>query len=113
MARETFSFLTNHAQVLLCLRRDPESRMRDVAGLLGITERAVQRIVAELSQSGYLVREKQGRRNRYQVRAGPLLGAVTEFADERPRAASRADLPDSSPRVGGGSPISRHDSFID
>ena len=109
---DTFSFLTNHAQVLLCLRREPGSRMRDVAGRLGITERAVQRIVAELSVAGYLVREKLGRRNRYQVRAAPLLDAVDDLAARAP--AGTAGLPvDRSPRVGGGSPIARHDSFID
>ena len=109
MARETFALLTNHAQVLLCLRRDPEARMRDVAGLLGITERAVQRIVAGLCDSGYLHREKQGRRNRYQVRSGPMLGEVASLAELRPvRVAG-----DGSPRVAGGRPIARNDSFID
>ncbi len=105
------SFLTNHAQVLLCLRRDPEARMRDVARLLDITERAVQRIVAELAGSGYLVREKRGRRNRYQVRTVPQLDAVSDFAGEPPQKSCR--VPDTSPRLGGGRPISRQDSFID
>ena len=107
---DTNLFLTNHAQVLLCLRREPDARMRDVAGRIGITERAVQRIVAELEAAGYLAREKQGRRNRYQVHAGPLLGDVTALA-ELPRQSPREA--DPSPRVAGGSPISRHDSFID
>ncbi len=106
MASETFCFLTNHAQVLLCLRREPDARMRDVAVRIGITERAVQRIVAELAEAGYLVREKQGRRNRYQVRAGPLLGEVNDLAvGQSPGALGVL--------AGGGSPISRHDSFID
>ena len=99
----TFGLLTNHAHVLLCLRSDPEARMRDVAERLRITERAVQRIVAELAQEGYLVREKHGRRNRYQVRSAPLAEV-----DSLARL-----VPDSSPRVIRGSPISRHDSFID
>ena len=60
-----WTFLTNHAHVLLALTRDPEARLRDVAGLVGITERAAQRIVAELEAGGYLTRTRDGRRNRY------------------------------------------------
>lgn len=63
-----WTFLTNHAHVLLCIVREPEVRMRDVAQLVGITERAVQRIVADLEQAGYLARTRHGRRNRYDVR---------------------------------------------
>ena len=63
----TWTFLTNHSHVLLCLVQDPESRMRDVAERVGITERAVQRIVAELEAAGYLTRSREGRRNRYEV----------------------------------------------
>ena len=62
-----WTFLTNHAHVLIYLARTPDARLRDVADLVGITERAVQRIVADLEQEGYLVREKLGRRNRYFV----------------------------------------------
>jgi DNA-binding IclR family transcriptional regulator len=62
-----WTFLTNHAHVLICLTRDPDARLRDVAGLVGITERAVQRIVAELEAEGYLERMRVGRRNRYTV----------------------------------------------
>jgi predicted transcriptional regulator len=64
---KTWTFLTNHAQVLLCLAADPDLRIREVAEQVGITERATQRIVAELIQSGYLKAEKIGRRNRYAV----------------------------------------------
>ena len=60
-----WTFLTNHAHVMVCLRRDPTSRMRDVADAVGITERAAQRIVSELEEAGYLEREREGRRNRY------------------------------------------------
>ena len=60
-----WTFLTNHAHVMVCLRRDPTSRMRDVADAVGITERAAQRIVSELEEAGYLAREREGRRNRY------------------------------------------------
>ena len=63
-----WTFLTNHAHVLLCIAREPETRMRDVAQLVGITERAVQRIVADLEEAGYIERIRHGRRNRYEVR---------------------------------------------
>lgn len=62
-----WTFLTNHAHVLLCIARDPEARMRDVADAVGITERAVQRIVADLEEAGYVRRVREGRRNRYVV----------------------------------------------
>lgn len=64
-----WTFLTNHAHVLLCIAKEPEARMRDVASFVGITERAVQRIVADLEEAGYLIRIRQGRRNQYEVRA--------------------------------------------
>src|SRR5690349_3872620 len=63
----SWTFLTNHAHVLLCLAREPELRLRDVAGRVGITERAVQRIVADLEEGRYLTRERTGRRNRYEI----------------------------------------------
>jgi DNA-binding MarR family transcriptional regulator len=63
-----WTFLTNHAHVLLCLTEEPQPPLRDVARLVGITERSVQRIVADLEEGGYLVREREGRRNRYEVR---------------------------------------------
>ena len=63
-----WTFLTNHAHVLLCIAKEPEARMRDVATLVGITERAVQRIVADLEEAGYVARIRHGRRNRYEVR---------------------------------------------
>jgi DNA-binding transcriptional ArsR family regulator len=62
-----WTFLTNHAHVLLCIARDPGARLRDVAAAVGITERAAQRIVAELEEGGYLTRTRDGRRNRYEV----------------------------------------------
>lgn len=62
-----WTFLTNHAHVLFCIAQDPEIRLRDVAIRVGITERAVQRIVTDLEAAGYLVVSKEGRRNRYQV----------------------------------------------
>jgi len=62
-----WTFLTNHASVLLCLAADPNQRLRDVAAAVGITERAVQRIVADLEEAGYLTRTRVGRRNRYEL----------------------------------------------
>jgi predicted transcriptional regulator len=65
--RKTWTFLTNHAQVLLCLAEDPDIRLRDVAERVGITERASQRIVSELVSAGYVRTSRIGRRNRYTV----------------------------------------------
>jgi len=62
-----WTFLTNHAHVLLALARDPQCRLRDVADLVGITERSVQAIVADLEAAGYLTRIRVGRRNVYQL----------------------------------------------
>jgi len=63
----TWRFLSNHTQVLLCLRQDPDARYRDLAQSIGITERTAQGIVADLIDTGYLSRERIGRRNRYTV----------------------------------------------
>jgi predicted transcriptional regulator len=63
-----FSFLSNHGLVLLCIAHDPSARMRDIAAAVDITERAAQRIVAELIEFGYVTRMREGRRNRYTVR---------------------------------------------
>jgi predicted transcriptional regulator len=63
----SWTFLSNHTQVLLCIAAEPEVRMRDIAIRVGITERAVQRIVAELEADGYLTIIREGRRNRYTV----------------------------------------------
>lgn len=64
-----WTFLTNHAHVMLCVAQDPGVRHRDVAERVGITERAAQRIVADLVEAGYLNRIKEGRRNRYELNA--------------------------------------------
>ena len=64
---KTWRFLSNHTQVLLCIHRDPNARLRDIAQSVGITERAAQRIVAELVESGYVDSERVGRRNHYRV----------------------------------------------
>ncbi len=62
-----WAFMSNHAHVLVCLIRDPSCRLRDVADMVGITERAVSRIVHELKESGVLMVEREGRRNTYRV----------------------------------------------
>lgn len=65
----SWTFLTNHARVLLCISRDPGIRLRDIAARLGITERSAYGIVIDLTEAGYIVKEKAGRRNRYQIQA--------------------------------------------
>lgn len=72
-----FTFLSNHSHVLLLLAAEPDLRLRDLAERVGITERAVQKIVADLEQAGVLTREKDGRRNHYLVhRDQPLRHPV-------------------------------------
>jgi hypothetical protein len=66
---ESWSFLTNHARVLLCIARDPGVRLRDAAASLGITERSAHAIVTDLTAAGYVVKHKHGRRNHYQIQA--------------------------------------------
>jgi DNA-binding MarR family transcriptional regulator len=85
-----WKFLTNHGLALLCIASDPGIRLRDIADQLGITERAAHRIVSGLVESGYVSRERVGRRNSYEVRGdlairtlardvqlGDLLAVVT------------------------------------
>ncbi len=73
----SWTFLTNHSHVLICLARDPETRIRDLADAVGITERAVQRILAELELGGAITKVKEGRRNHYAVNTGlPLRHPV-------------------------------------
>jgi predicted transcriptional regulator len=64
-----WTFLTNHARVLLCIARDPGVRLLDIAQRVGITERSAYAIVQDLADAGYIVKEKAGRRNRYHIRA--------------------------------------------
>ncbi|MGN9841016.1 helix-turn-helix transcriptional regulator [Nonomuraea sp. H19] len=78
----SWTFLTHHARVLLEIARDPEARLRDIAARIGITERAVQGIVSDLHETGYLTREREGRRNHYSLNL-----------DQRFRYPTEADLP--------------------
>lgn len=64
-----WSFLTNHARVLVCIAHDPGVRLRDIATTLGITERSAYSIVTDLTGGGYVVKERDGRRNRYQIQS--------------------------------------------
>ncbi|MEZ4235769.1 MAG: winged helix-turn-helix domain-containing protein [Myxococcota bacterium] len=87
----TWTFLSNHAHVVILLGNDPALRMRDLAERIGVTERAIQRIVHELAEAGYLEVHKEGRRNRYEVRrdrtlrhpieAGVRVGALIDLVD--------------------------------
>ena len=75
----SWSFLTNHARVLLCIAHDPGVRLRDIAAGLGITERSAYGIVTDLTAAGYVVKQKDGRRNRYQIQAHlPLPEPATQ-----------------------------------
>src|ERR1700745_4500252 len=75
----SWSFLTNRARVLLCIARDPGMRLRDLAASLGITERSAHGIVTDLAEAGYVLKQKDGRRNRYQIQAHlPLPEAASQ-----------------------------------
>jgi len=95
-----WSFLTNHARTLVCIAHDPGVRLRDIATTLGITERSAFGIVTELTAAGYVVKDKDGRRNRYRIQAhlplpetvgqertiGEVLGLLVDTkARRRPR----------------------------
>ena len=87
-----WSFLTNHARVLLCISHDPGIRLREIGEAVGITERAAHRIVTELAAAGYISRTRNGRRNHYTIQShlplpdrlareqkiGDLLDVLTE-----------------------------------
>ena len=66
---EQWTFLTNHGRVLLIVAGDPDSRLRDIAEEVGVTERATQMIIADLEDAGYLRKERRGRRNHYTINA--------------------------------------------
>jgi hypothetical protein len=97
----TWSFLTNHGRALLCIADNPDVRMRDIAASLDITERRAHGIVADLTDAGYLIKIKEGRRNRYEIQSHlPLpeptgreraIGEVLDLLGGRP-----------DPDVGGG-----------
>ena len=79
MPQTPWTFLTNHSHVLICLAEDPDLRLRDVAARVGITERAVIRIVGDLEEAGVVTRHREGRRNQYEVHDElPLRHAVEQ-----------------------------------
>ncbi len=79
-----WTFLSNHAHVLLCIAQEPGVLLREVAKQVGITQRAVQRIVADLEEAGYLSRAREGRRNRYELHADrPFRHPVVAHRDVR------------------------------
>ncbi|HIB66816.1 MAG TPA: ArsR family transcriptional regulator [Phycisphaerales bacterium] len=73
MSSNSWTFLTNHGHLLLCLAAEPDLRVRELALKIGITERAVQKIIAEMVEDGYLEKQKEGRRNSYRVVMGRHL----------------------------------------
>jgi predicted transcriptional regulator len=91
-----WSFLTNHARVLLCIAHDPGVRLRDIAARTSVSERTAYGIVTDLTEAGYVVKHKDGRRNRYQIQAhlplpetdsrertiGEILALLTGAVDE-------------------------------
>ena len=73
-----WSFLTNHARALLYIAEDPDGRLRDIAAALDITDRRAYAIVADLTEAGYVVKQREGRRNRYSIRTHlPVRGTIT------------------------------------
>ena len=95
MRRNGWTFLSNHGHVLVCLADNPDMLIRDMADNIGITERAVQQIVADLEDAQVITRHREGRRNRYVVRrdvrfrhsleAGLRVGDFVDLLRQRPR----------------------------
>jgi hypothetical protein len=101
---ENWSFLTNHARALICIAHDPGVRLRDIATALDITERSAYTIVNDLAAGGYIVKERDGRRNRYHIQGdlpldepvgrkrtiGEVLDLLTESSEPRRPRSTRA-----------------------
>jgi DNA-binding MarR family transcriptional regulator len=85
-AMPRWKFLTNHAQVLVCIAHDSGVLLREISERVGITERAAHRIVSELATAGYITRKRNGRRNQYTIQSGRSL------ADRRVRIKNVGDL---------------------
>lgn len=76
-APSEWRFLTNHVRTLVCIAHDPRVRLRDIAATLGVTERTAYHLVADLAAAGYLVKDRVGRRNRYDIQVHlPMRDAV-------------------------------------
>jgi predicted ArsR family transcriptional regulator len=91
-------FVTSHTQVLLCIERNPRVRMRDIAATVGITERAAQRIVADLVEAGYVTRERVGRRNHYELNRAIPMRHPSQFDHEIGELLDLLRLRDTPPR---------------
>ena len=107
-----WSFLTNHARVLLCIAHDPGARLRDIAASLGITERSAHGIITDLAKAGYVVKQRDGRRNRYRIEANlplrepasrePAIGEVLAvLVGSKDGLVGLAGLPAAGPPDGG------------
>lgn len=104
-----WSFLTNHARVLVCIAHDEGLRLKDIADTLGITERSVFGIVTDLTQAGYLIKEKEGRRNRYRIQhhlplrhsfaREPTVGELLELLMESTPATAAVDPPETAAQI--------------
>ena len=81
-AQHSWRFVSNHTQVLLCISENPEIRLREIAARVGITERAAQRIVADLVDAGYVTRARSGRRNQYAVNRDLEMRHPAQFGHE-------------------------------
>ena len=92
-----WTFLSNHAQVLLCIARDPDMRLRDIAQSVGITERAAQRIVSDLVEAGYIDRERVGRRSHYRLNGEVRMRHVAQADYEINELLTAFQLPPESP----------------
>jgi DNA-binding transcriptional ArsR family regulator len=73
-----WTFLSNHGRALLCIARDPDVRLRDIADELGITERSAYGLVSDLADAGYIEKEREGRRNRYRIEEDLPLPELTD-----------------------------------
>jgi predicted transcriptional regulator len=93
-AVRSWRFVTNHTQVLLCIARNPEVRLRDVADHVGITERAAQRILADLVDGGFVERKRVGRRNRYGINRNIEMRHPAQFGHEVGELLDLLALPD-------------------
>lgn len=97
----TWGFLTNHARALLIIARDADARLRDIASVIDVTERTAYAIVTDLTEAGYVVKERDGRRNRYSVQEHlplPINGAGEPTIGELLGLLSDAELGPSTSR---------------
>jgi MarR family len=114
-----WGFLTNHARVLLHIARDPDARLRDIAASLGITERRAHGIITDLAKAGYVITQKDGRRNRYQIQAHlpvpepgtrePAVGEVVALFAARRRAGTGPARGGTGPTRAGTGPVQSGD----